>query len=131
MEARPGTASEGEPDLGGRFECADLSGAWVNKLDWLTTTWTLTPSGTNRYEARETGGCNASGQASFTGSSLRIEWTCPAGYSGTYEWTLDATCSGGQGRLVYKTGATGTHVSNLAREAGGSGQKPPRRGGRT
>jgi hypothetical protein len=113
--AKPASGSEGDVDLGGRFECADLSGAWVNSLDWLTTTWTLTPSGAHRYEAKEAGGCSAAGKATFDGSTLRIEWTCAAGYAGTYEWTLDASCSAGQGRLVYSKGGQGTHATKLKR----------------
>jgi hypothetical protein len=112
------TATNSQPPQPGRCECPDLSGRWVNTLEWLTTTWTLTPSGANRYQAQEGGGCNASGEASCTGSSLRIEWACP-GYSGTYAWTLDASCSAGRGELVYKSGASGISSTTLTRDSAG------------
>lgn len=55
----------------------------------------------------------------FSGRTIRINWTAASGYAGVYEWTLDGSCISGSGWLTFTKGGTGTHKSNLKRMSGG------------
>jgi hypothetical protein len=93
-----------------------LTGSWRNRAT-VTTTWTFTPQGAGRYAARERGGCNATGTATLTGRTVRLTWSCPAGYAGLYQWELNAECTRGTGSVTH-TGRRkkGTVHSTITRQ---------------
>jgi hypothetical protein len=90
-----------------------MVGTWVQETEGgiPTTSWTITADG----KAREVGGGNATGTATFTGRKLHIEWTTRDGYAGYYEWNLDEDCTSGKGNLVFTKTGVGTHKSNVKR----------------
>ncbi len=76
----------------------------------------LTPQPDGTFRATESGLANFNGVATFTPPTLSIRFTTANGFAGVYTWTLDASCSRGQGQLVFTAGGSGTHRSTLERE---------------
>jgi hypothetical protein len=90
-----------------------LAGTWSQTTQTVgTSTWTITDSG----KATESGLGSVSGTASLSGKLLRIVWSHPNGWSGAYEWNLDSNCNSGSGKLVFKSGGSGTHTSTVTRQ---------------
>jgi hypothetical protein len=75
---------------------------------------TFTPNGPDHYIVHESGLGNFTGIGTFMEGVLRVVFETANGYSGTYTWDLDPTCTTGKGRLEFKTGGTGTHDSQLS-----------------
>ena len=84
-----------------RNSSTDISGTWV--FGGGGETWTFTPIGRDRYDARESGYGNAFGTATVNGNALYIEFECPnkrckGHYNGTISGssnTINATRSDG------------------------------------
>jgi hypothetical protein len=92
--------------------CA-LAGTWAQTAEGLgSSTWTISSSG----EARESGLGNAKGTAALAGKTLRIDWSHPNGWSGFYEWNLQPNCNSGSGKVVFKSGGSGTRISTVTRQ---------------
>jgi len=83
-----------------------IAGKWRQSVG---STWTVTADGT----ATEQGLGGATGKASLSGTTMRIEWSHANGWSGTYEWVMDKTCKTGKGKLIFKSGGSGEQVSNV------------------
>jgi hypothetical protein len=93
----------------------NVAGEWQHTTNSIgTATWTFTLIGSNRYSAQERGLGNATGTAVMTGSRLRVDWRT-GGYSGIYEWAIDAGCANGQGQLTFLSGRSGAFGSALKR----------------
>ena len=121
-------ASGARGDSGG----LDISGVWQNDIaNFGTTVWTFTRLDGNRYSATEQGLGNARGTAVVTGNHLRLDFST-GNVTGYYEWFLDANGRTGQGRLVFTSGASGTHTTQLTRKSppeSGSGSMAGSKGG--
>lgn len=76
----------------------------------------LAPQPDGTFRATESGLANFNGVATFTPPTLSIRFTTNNGFAGVYTWTLDASCSRGEGQLVFTAGGSGTHRSTLERE---------------
>lgn len=89
-----------------------MVGTWEQSTEHgiPTTKWTITADG----KAKESGGGNAKGDATFTGGKLRIVWTTNDNYAGYYEWDLE-DCKSGNGNLVFTKSGVGTHKSTVKR----------------
>lgn len=83
-----------------------LAGKWRQSVG---STWTVTADGT----ATEQGLGGATGRASLSGLTMKIEWSHPNGWSGTYQWLMDKTCKTGKGKLIFKSGGSGEQPSNV------------------
>jgi len=109
--AAAATPAAAEPAGG----CA-IEGAWQNTTpDVGASTITIARQGDGSYKATESGMGNFDGTATFKGHALRVDFKTGAGYAGWYEWTLDDSCSGGEGKLVFTAGGQGEHTSSVKR----------------
>lgn len=87
-----------------------IEGSWTQYATGLgRSTWHVTSDG----KAIESGLGASTGTASMTKNVMRIEWSNPNGWSGYYEWTMDAECRTGSGTLVFKSGGTGSRTSTV------------------
>ena len=92
-------------------QLCNVSGQWEQTAtDVGSSIWILTSADGDRYQAQENGMGNATGTGVMTGNRIRIEWRT-GDYSGIYEWTIDPSCTTGEGQLVFFSGSTGTHRS--------------------
>jgi len=83
----------------GQSRLCDIAGSWSNRVG-ISTTWTFQGRGST-FTATESGGCNATGTATLAGRRLTVNWSCPAGFSGIYAWTLDDSCTSGKGQVKH------------------------------
>lgn len=90
-----------------------LAGKWLQVAEGVgSSMWTIDDTG----KATESGLGAATGTATLSGNKLKIEWVT-GGWSGTYEWQLDPTCSKSvDGILVFKSGGSGTRKSSVTRQ---------------
>jgi hypothetical protein len=89
----------------------NVAGQWQQTAaDVGSSIWILTHIGDNRYSAQENGMGNATGTGLMTGNRIRIDWRT-GDWSGIYEWSIDPSCTSGEGELVFFSGGSGTHRS--------------------
>lgn len=107
IKPKAATTGDAKPKDG---ECA-MKGTWKQTTPGVgTTDWYIEPSG----KAKERGLGNAEGDATVKGKDLRIDWRTGSGYSGYYQWTLDADCSSSvKGTLQFHTGRTDNLASTV------------------
>lgn len=110
---RSTAAGAGAPSGSGR---CDAAGRWNFQIDGeVSSVYTLTAQGYNRYTASESGMGNATGTATLTGTRLRIDWTTSGGWAGYNTFELDATCNSGEGSVVFTGGGTGQKRARIQR----------------
>lgn len=74
-----------------------LAGTWANTLNGRGQgTWTFSPLGDGRYQARESGFAGASGTATLSGNQVTLDFTFQGG-RGTYTLTLSSDCARAEG----------------------------------
>lgn len=90
-----------------------MEGSWIQYATGLgRSTWYVTSDG----KATESGLGGSAGTASLNKNVMRIDWTNPNGWSGYYEWTMDAACMTGEGQLIFKSGGSGSRKSTVTHE---------------
>jgi len=68
-----------------------------------TSTWAFTRRPDGKWDAAETGCGNATGLASYDGTTIRLDFTYNVG-AGRYTWPVDSRCAGGKGTLEFIAG---------------------------
>lgn len=77
------------------------AGSWSQTLERMgRSVWKIDKDG----KATESGLGNSTGTASLAGNTLRIDWTNPNEWAGSYVWTLDAGCKSGSGTQTFTAG---------------------------
>lgn len=99
------------------FSCDDISGDWEQSFGTSSkSTWILQENGI----AKETGLGKATGKWELHGKVLKVTWSCTAKncgveMEGSYNWTLNSTCSKGEGPLEFTKGRDGKVTSNVTK----------------
>lgn len=97
-------------ETGKQESVCSMEGSWTQYAAGLgRSTWHVTSDG----KAIESGLGASTGTASMTKNVMRIEWSNSNGWSGYYEWTMDADCQKGTGTLVFKSGGSGSRTSTV------------------
>ena len=77
------------------------SGSSCSTAIWEFTRRAQDPG--DRWDARETGCGNATGIASYDGTTIRLDFNYDVG-AGRYTWPVDSRCAGSKGNLTFTAG---------------------------